>query len=315
MASHSTADLQNRIAVIGAVLGDLKPDHREFAHWTVQLQQCQQQLADLQRGESVAGTSARPPSHTNGSRKRSLGLTIDERRPLSKRPSTNPSPQTPSTPDYSMFSAPFWQQQSLQDRSRQPAGNHGAFPFVDLTVSDPPSPDPFPEVDNAYRDDGARPVPADAFNQEFMRQDDLAQFLIAPTAVNGGYAFQQHQQALTSTPGEPRMPLAFPGRPVPYLPDSRPEWMRKESDDDEGYGDFPINATEAESIEKMLEIVQQNGDEIEDDREQTPRIMSSTLKEYQKIGLTWLLKMEASRNKGGILADEMGLGKTVSIGT
>jgi hypothetical protein len=324
MASNSAAELESRISVIRDVLGDLRPDHPEFVHWTGQLNQCQQELTDLRRRESLTGTSGPPQSHTNGSRKRSLGLTIDERSPLSKRPSNNPSPQTPSTPDYSMFSAPFWQSQSLQNGRGEPSGHHSALPFIDLTVSDPPSPEPypelvnayrhepFPELANAYRDDGARPTPADAFNQEFMRQDELAQFLIAPTAANGGYAFQQHQQAQAAIPGEPRLPFDFPNRPVPYLPDTRPEWT-KESDEDD-YGDFPLNATEAESIEKMLEIVQQNGNDIEDEREQTPRIMSSTLKEYQKIGLTWLLKMEASRNKGGILADEMGLGKTVSIG-
>jgi SNF2 family DNA or RNA helicase len=39
--------------------------------------------------------------------------------------------------------------------------------------------------------------------------------------------------------------------------------------------------------------------------------MTCTLKEYQRIGLTWLLKMERGTSKGGILADEMGLGKTI----
>ncbi|RMZ67353.1 swi snf family dna-dependent atpase [Pyrenophora seminiperda CCB06] len=47
------------------------------------------------------------------------------------------------------------------------------------------------------------------------------------------------------------------------------------------------------------------------EREPTPAIMNCTLKEYQRIGLTWLLKMERGTTNGGILADEMGLGKTI----
>ncbi|RKP35819.1 SNF2 family N-terminal domain-containing protein [Dimargaris cristalligena] len=43
----------------------------------------------------------------------------------------------------------------------------------------------------------------------------------------------------------------------------------------------------------------------------TPKDLSISLLEHQKIGLTWMIKMELSRMKGGILADDMGLGKTV----
>lgn len=45
----------------------------------------------------------------------------------------------------------------------------------------------------------------------------------------------------------------------------------------------------------------------------TPESISVTspLYEHQKLGLTWLQKMEEGSNKGGILADDMGLGKTV----
>ncbi|KAJ3023474.1 hypothetical protein HKX48_002901 [Thoreauomyces humboldtii] len=47
-------------------------------------------------------------------------------------------------------------------------------------------------------------------------------------------------------------------------------------------------------------------------RIQSPPQLKLTLLEHQKIGLEWMLKMEAGSNKGGILADDMGLGKTVS---
>lgn len=41
--------------------------------------------------------------------------------------------------------------------------------------------------------------------------------------------------------------------------------------------------------------------------------LTISLKDYQKSGVSWMQKMEASGNKGGILADEMGLGKTVQM--
>ncbi|KAF9990547.1 hypothetical protein BGZ75_001111 [Mortierella antarctica] len=49
------------------------------------------------------------------------------------------------------------------------------------------------------------------------------------------------------------------------------------------------------------------------DRTGTPEGMAShiALLEHQKIGLTWLQKMEEGTNQGGILGDDMGLGKTV----
>jgi hypothetical protein len=333
-SSPGVVEAQNDIALINSVLGECGPDHPSRGEWTNQLEQSQRRLANLQRAEA-----AQQPMHANGymsrrtepevprSRKRSLGLTVGDG-PQPKRVSANPSPQTPSTPDYSNFDPHVKQEWSLPNRPAEASGSSGILDYIDLTISDPPSPasflgpmnashhggprpDPFSELAHAFRDDGGRLAPADAFNQEFMRPDELAQFLITPTPVGGGFAFhqQQPQQAVASR--EPRAPSGVPDRSIPYLPDTRPDWLGRESDDDEDYGDPALSATEAESIEKMLEIVEQNGKDSQEDREQTPRIMSSTLKEYQKIGLTWLVKMEESRNKGGILADEMGLGKTV----
>jgi hypothetical protein len=323
MEPNTALDLQNQIYVINAVLEGCEPGHPEYGHFRRQLEPQQQRLAGLRRGETADAQPTLSKNYLSSaeslspSRKRSAELTADGYEPGSKRISAQPSPQTPSTPD-SLFNAPNQQQWSLPSRPGEAFGNGGATPYIDLTVSDPPSPaDPFPELVHAFRDDGARMVSADAFSQEFMQPEDLAQFLINPTPANGGYG-SQHQQAALAGPGQPQLPVDFPTRSIPYLPrPQRPDWLGGESDGDEHYGDFPLNATEADAIEKMLEIVQQNGDEASspDDREQTPRIMSSTLKEYQKIGLTWLLKMEASRNKGGILADEMGLGKTVSCST
>jgi hypothetical protein len=341
MASLTKDEVQNNISVISQILGNCAPDHPDVQYYRNLLQQQYQQLADLRRDENSAMAAvAYPLLHINeytspvsaessapSSRKRSLGLTADGDGPEPKRTSANQSPLTPGTPN-SQYGTPIYQQQQQQQQRQQQqqqqqwslpnrsGGGTGqeAWPFIDLTISDPPSPDPFPELVNAYRDDGARPTPADAFNQEFMHQTELAQSLMNPTPANGGYVFQQQsQQAFAVTPGQPPMAFDFPTREVPYLPGpQRPIWLPQESDE-ENYGDFPLNVTEAESIEKMLEIVEQNGSDGPDDREQTPRIMSSTLKEYQKLGLKWLLNMENGPNKGGILADEMGLGKTVCM--
>ncbi|KAK6344981.1 hypothetical protein TWF718_006926 [Orbilia javanica] len=67
-----------------------------------------------------------------------------------------------------------------------------------------------------------------------------------------------------------------------------------------------------EDVKKLLEHL---SDDTENkppsDRLQTPPELAIKLMEHQKIGLTWLVKQEESRNKGGILADDMGLGKTI----
>lgn len=330
MASTAAQRVQDQIHFIQAVLQNYELDHPNYGLFRRQLEQHEQQLAELQQDETLDArptpirVSSLSAESLGPSRKRSAGLTADGYEPGPKRVSAQPSPQTSSSPD-SLFNAPNQQQWSLPNRPGETLGHSDATPFIDLTVSDPPSPvdlpspfDPFPELAHAFQDDGARPLPADAFTQEFMPAEELAQFLITPTPANGGYGFQQQQRnrAAMAGSGQPQLHVNFPTRSIPYLPGpQRPDWVRGDSEDDEVYGDFPLNITEADAIEKMLEIVQQNGDDAAspDDRDQTPEIMSSTLKEYQKIGLTWLLKMEASRNKGGILADEMGLGKTVSL--
>lgn len=53
-------------------------------------------------------------------------------------------------------------------------------------------------------------------------------------------------------------------------------------------------------------------DIAKDKRLGTPPELDVTLLEHQKIGLTWLKKIEES-TRGGILADDMGLGKTIQL--
>jgi hypothetical protein len=378
MASNGRAGaLRAQIGVVNAVLANAHPGVPDYIYWTNRLQEMKQDLDRLEMGtQSSAAASAQPSPYSNNSnstssdslapqpRKRPLELVINNDGPQPKRVSGNPSPLTPTTPDL-VLGMPEAQQRSLPKPTTAAPG--GETTFIDLTISDPPSPvglpglangshydnrpgpvdsnshggrrpEPFPELDNAFRgpliqsgpahvpnrglmrhdsfpelDDAFRgngATPADAFTQESMRPDELAQFLITP----GPAMLEPTNQLLTPSAMEGRLGVAFSStqRPVPYLPSpQRPDWMGQDSDDNADYGDVLLTAGEAESIEKMLEIVEQNGQSTQDDREDTPRIMSSTLKEYQKIGLSWLIKMEDGRNKGGILADEMGLGKTV----
>jgi SNF2 family DNA or RNA helicase len=133
-----------------------------------------------------------------------------------------------------------------------------------------------------------------------MAPHELAEYMVAPTAPGSGYAFQQWQPSHN----DQHYAFDFDAREVPYL--------RTVGDSDgEDYGDFPLDVAEADAIEKLFENIKEHG-ETPEEREPTPDIMTCTLKEYQRIGLTWLLKMERGTSKGGILADEMGLGKTVS---
>ncbi|KAH8723241.1 SNF2 family N-terminal domain-containing protein [Phaeosphaeriaceae sp. PMI808] len=338
--------LQSNINLINQVLNTLMPGDPEIPGYRSLLVTLGDQLAGAERDEDLRlGSNTIPTSYlaeqqvsdynmspisaastAPPSRKRSLGLTGDGSAPDPKRVSGNPSPLTPGTPD-SFFDAPTTEQRySLPSRPAEVASsgssmNQGPWPVIDLTISEPPSPDPFPELFTAFCDDGARPEPADAFNLDFMGHDELAEFLMRPTPANGGYGFQQQnqhgdwqqqQQHQQANAVDYAHGFDFPARDVPYLSGpQRQRWMPQESDNEDNYGEFPMTLTEANAIEKMLETIEKNGDDTQNDREQTPQIMSSTLKEYQKIGLTWLMKMETGRNSGGILADEMGLGKTV----
>ncbi|KAG0272728.1 hypothetical protein BGZ95_011495 [Linnemannia exigua] len=96
-----------------------------------------------------------------------------------------------------------------------------------------------------------------------------------------------------------------------------------------GYGDYGsysryhnghdynrnLSTAEAEKeLRDLLANIQAAEEEIApQDRTGTPEGMAANiaLLEHQKIGLTWLTKMEEGTNRGGILGDDMGLGKTI----
>lgn len=80
------------------------------------------------------------------------------------------------------------------------------------------------------------------------------------------------------------------------------------------YNNPVLSAEETEKeLRELLEHVLYDDPPAPEDRTGTPDGLKITLLEHQKIGLQWMIKMEASKNKGGILADDMGLGKVQSI--
>ncbi|KAF2246725.1 hypothetical protein BU26DRAFT_431154 [Trematosphaeria pertusa] len=201
-----------------------------------------------------------------------------------------------------------WLDLSPQADARQVKPEDNAQPqlrggYIDLTGDDDvlfPNADPFPELANAYQPN--QTAPADAFTQEWMSTEDLAQFLLAPTPAGGGYAYV-NQAWNHQGPTEPD-PMQGPvGEP------------RKMALEEELFGDddpLPISRASPEAVDHLIRNITTADDLPPPMREQTPKAMESQLMEHQKIALTWLLKMEnGNKTKGGILADEMGLGKTV----
>lgn len=70
------------------------------------------------------------------------------------------------------------------------------------------------------------------------------------------------------------------------------------------------DAEDKEYIRELLANVKETENQVEGE-EMTPEELTVNLLKHQKIGLSWLLKMEKSKRKAGLLADDMGLGKTV----
>lgn len=65
-----------------------------------------------------------------------------------------------------------------------------------------------------------------------------------------------------------------------------------------------------QDLQNLLDNIKSDED-LEEGLEFTPKEMSINLMKHQRMGLTWLKRMEESKSNGGILADDMGLGKTI----
>ena len=63
-------------------------------------------------------------------------------------------------------------------------------------------------------------------------------------------------------------------------------------------------------IKDLIDNIRPDED-LEEGLEPTPPELKVNLLKHQRMGLTWMKRMEASKAKGGILADDMGLGKTI----
>ncbi|KAF3002400.1 hypothetical protein E8E13_002570 [Curvularia kusanoi] len=342
--SITVQQLQENIHLIEDLLEQNGPNYVDRPFYMQMLEEQYSELAGLQGGQAATRTlfpdsyiyretphlarPISPASSSSASRKRSVGQNATY--PDSKRPSMNPSPITPNTPnsvnaDFSGYGSsmagPSRQTQPYASNSNSahshPQRYHQqTLPYtpsrpvppsnvIDLTESNPPTPDPFLELNNAFT---GGPEPLGAFQQDYMPDDELAQFMMAPTPANQSHAFQGFSipQHSVTHPAygvyeAPEVPLYMGSADKPWAP----------SDNEAEYG-APLSYNEAQAMENLLgNVSAHDAEDAPERREQTPRIMCSELKEYQKIGLTWLIKMEIGTNKGGILADGMGLGKTV----
>jgi hypothetical protein len=307
----SPQSIESQIIMIEQHLRDQGPTYVDRRMYEDMLEENYQALGNARRlgSSTIAGPSgnrshlssasaiASPASAASSaqSRKRSLDPTASNRD--LKRISRNPTPLTPDSPESMSPDTASTGPDSYGFNQWSLLNRNTTGMVIDLTISDPPTPEPFPELDNAFQP--GIPQPAEAFTQDLMTMDELARFLTTPASVNLA-SNMQHQ--MTSASGV--------NSGIPYLPGSyHMPWAPSDESDD--YGDFPLSVPEAEAVEKLLENIQAHNDDAPERREQTPQIMCSQLKEYQKIGLTWLIKMERGNSKGGILADGMGLGKTV----
>ncbi|KAL1601356.1 hypothetical protein SLS59_005510 [Nothophoma quercina] len=148
--------------------------------------------------------------------------------------------------------------------------------------------DPFPELNNAFVDGGGAPQPIDAFAQNFMPEHEFAQFLMQPSLAGTGYAFQQPPPVPQPVAGLAYDAYGAPEVPL-YVGNADKPWALLDNEDEYG---TTLSYDEAQAVENLLgNVSAHDAEDAPERREQTPRMMCSQLKEYQKIGLTWLIKV------------------------
>jgi hypothetical protein len=290
-----------------------EPNYAEDrAHYEHHINRLSNQLAaatppsDQSRAASSAAVT--PGSATDWSdmsRKRPRELSLSDSEYL--RPSYPNSPATPMSIDTPMPMPGAWPtSKRLHLNAPQRRSD-----VVDLTDDRPfnanfqlpmrPDPlgfaDPFPELLHVYQPASARPRPADAFVQETMDRDELAEFMLKPTPAGGGYAY--NQPLLPQNPVlPPPMNLGVPGARA----------------DNQVYRNWPALSPSPDAdhnvVNSLIEGIKSQAHD-NTPREPTPRKMSCKLMPHQEQALAWLLKMEKGSSKGSLLADEMGLGKTI----
>jgi len=300
-APSTTADrggIEDEIDITNTLIQSLDPTdprHLEFkTYYRRTLDRLYTRLAQYPSASGYQLSAAPSPggSSASGSRKRNRDESNDD---ASLGTTPGGSPGTPLTMDYhgySRYQAAAPSHAVKREMREMPADAD----FIDLTV-DEPVVDPFPELLHAYQP-GHMNQSVEAFNQEWLNTDALAQFLAAPMPAGSAYGYPAVYP--------PSAPQAGPAYHA-VVPNSTPFT----SLEDELFGGAADEFAGPEAVQDLIENIRLH-DEVEPEaREQTPKAMCSTLMEHQKIALTWLLKMERGKSKAAILADEMGLGKTV----
>jgi hypothetical protein len=304
----STQQLQENIDIIKELLQTNGPDYPDRPFYEQMLNEQYEELENIQQGQMTTNNRlsdsyvnlnpyqpaqpASPASSSDASRKRNLGQNTTY--PDSKRPSLNRSPIAPNTPNsvnsdtsgyrpaIPAMAGPGYRQQTLPYAPSRPTQSN----VIDLTESNPPTPDPFPELDNAFMT--GRPEPVDAFPWDFMPEQELAQFLMRPSSDGTGYAFQQPLPVPQPVAGPAYEAYVAPEVPL-YIGNADKPWAPSDNEDEYG---MPLTYDEAQAVENLLgNVSAHDAEDAPERREQTPRIMCSQLKEYQKIGLTWLIKV------------------------
>lgn len=91
----------------------------------------------------------------------------------------------------------------------------------------------------------------------------------------------------------------------------QPQHIQPQPVQPQGYVRNVYGGRDEVDLKELLNNIRPDEEADTEDMAATPPELAISLLKHQKLGLTWLLRMEESKSKGGILADDMGLGKTI----